>query len=479
MAEGITTLADTLLDDLDDLSEGDEEETHEEDNVAPSVEDATSTSTLTEAETTGKTNLYSPLSDLSLQKHLKEIRNRPDKNELIVPTNQCLLKLSQALEEAHLELIATYEPKFPELADLVTDPFHYQQAVSMIENEVDITKVDLSSFLTPNQIITISVAGSTTSGRQLNEEELNRLREIGSIITCIKSHQDELQSFVQVRMKDWAPNTSALLGEALAAKLMGAGGGLQELSKIPACNLQVVGQATKGAASRHVGSSSQESSLLYQSELVQSCPSKFRRKAVKVVAAKVALAIRCDLASGKDSSSGQAFRSAIQEKMQQWQTPDKAPVLKALPKPDLTVKKRRGGKRMRRLKERFEETELMKQANTRAFSAQAGEYGDDAMGLTLGMLDASTDGTGKLRKGAREIKRMRHANTKASRKRQAQMAAAASNKSGLASSMVFTPVQGMELINPQQQNRAAAVEKANRQWFSKNAGFQSALPKDT
>lgn len=146
----------------------------------------------------------------------------------------------------------------------------------------------------------------------------------------------------------------------------------------------------------------------------------------------------------------------------------------------MTVKKRRGGKRMRRLKERFEETELMKQANTRAFSTQSGEYGDDAMGLTLGMLDSSTDGTGKLRKGARDIKRMRHANTKASRKRQAQMAAAAaaSNKNGLASSMVFTPVQGMELINPQQQNRAAAVEKANRQWFSKNAGFQSALPKE-
>jgi hypothetical protein len=37
-------------------------------------------------------------------------------------------------------------------------------------------------------------------------------------------------------------------------------------------------------------------------------------------------------------------------------------------RPDLTIKKRRGGKRMRRLKERFEETAMMKQANTRAFS---------------------------------------------------------------------------------------------------------------
>lgn len=129
---------------------------------------------------------------------------------------------------------------------------------------------------------------------------------------------------------------------------------------------------------------------------------------------------------------------------------------------------------MRRLKERFEETELMKQANTRAFSAQAGEYGDDAMGLTMGMLD--TDGAGAVRKTT-EKRQMRHANTKASRKRQAQMTKSASNASnGLASSMVFTPVQGMELIDPQA--REKRVVEANKMWFSKNAGFQSALPKD-
>lgn len=140
-------------------------------------------------------------------------------------------------------------------------------------------------------------------------------------------------------------------------------------------------------------------------------------------------------------------------------------------RPDLTVKKRRGGKRMRRLKERYEETEMMKQANTRAFSLQSGEYGDDAMGLTLGMLD-TTEG-GALRKTT-EKRKMRQANTKASRKRAVQMAAGAS-KDGLASSMVFTPVQGMELVNPDA-NRER-VREANRKWFSEDAGFQSALPK--
>ena len=133
---------------------------------------------------------------------------------------------------------------------------------------------------------------------------------------------------------------------------------------------------------------------------------------------------------------------------------------------------------MRRLKERYEETAMMKQANTRSFSAKTGEYGDDAMGLTMGLLDTAEFSGGNLRKTT-EKRKMRQANTKNSRKRQAQMAAIAAKgkggTSGMASSMVFTPVQGMELVNPDANKERVA--NANKQWFANNAGFQSALPK--
>ena len=171
-------------------------------------------------------------------------------------------------------------------------------------------------------------------------------------------------------------------------------------------------------------------------------------------------------------------------------------------RPDLTIKKRRGGQRMRRMKGRYEETALMKQANTRAFSIQTGEYGDDAMGRTLGLLEMSTgsvgtttiDGT-SIRKHANtiELRKMKYANTRASRKKmkqanrkglsvaqQASLLNSHSNHnnsttSGAASSMVFTPIQGMELINPDAMKDR--VKDANRKWFHDHAGFQSALPK--
>jgi U4/U6 small nuclear ribonucleoprotein PRP31 len=46
--------------------------------------------------------------------------------------------------------------------------------------------------------------------------------------------------------------------------------------------------------------------------------------------------------------------------------------------------------------------------------------------------------------------------------------------SGMASSMVFMPVQGMELVNAHASKDR--VREANKKWFA-NIGFHSALPK--
>lgn len=128
---------------------------------------------------------------------------------------------------------------------------------------------------------------------------------------------------------------------------------------------------------------------------------------------------------------------------------------------------------MRRYKERFEETAMMKKANTRAFSSAQGEYGDDAMGITMGLLD-SADSGGNIRRTT-EKQKMRQANTKASRKRDSLLAQRAQNKDGLASSVVFSQSTSMELVNPDANKDR--VREANRKWFKDNAGFQSALPR--
>ena len=50
--------------------------------------------------------------------------------------------------------------------------------------------------------------------------------------------------------------------------------------------------------------------------------------------------------------------------------------------------------------------------------------------------------------------------------------------SGMASSLVFTPTQGLELHNPlAQEEKRRKLEEANKKWFDSASGFMSARPK--
>ncbi|OEU15469.1 Nop domain-containing protein [Fragilariopsis cylindrus CCMP1102] len=478
--EATTTLADALLDDLDDLNDSSDDEqqnetteTHDNNNEHHQNEDDRILNQPKVGSATAAVSRFIDTSS-STSTATRQKEREEENHQLVVKSNKYLASLGEEMGRAHGELAKTYKAKFPELEELLPNHINYKNAVRAIGNETDLTRVNdkLSEILSSNQIITISVAGSTTSGRQLTDAELQAVDTAANYMEELLVVQQQLMKFVENSMESLCPSICALVGSSIAARLLGLAGGLQELTKIPACNLQVLGQTKVNSESR-AGMSGiaikQHTGLLAECQLVQSVPSSHRKKALKVVAAKLALVGRYDFSnvdSGRKRSAsiGLDYRNQLEEKFIKLLEPDKAPTRKALPKPDLEAKKRRGGRRMRRMKERFEETAMMKQANTRAFSTQQGEYGDDSMGITMGLLD-TTDSGGAIRK-VTEKRKMKQADTKKTRKRAMQMAQQAKNNDGLAS---------MELINPDANKQK--VKAANEQWFKNNAGFQSALPK--
>jgi U4/U6 small nuclear ribonucleoprotein PRP31 len=180
----------------------------------------------------------------------------------------------------------------------------------------------------------------------------------------------------------------------------------------------------------------------------------------------VTLAARVDsYQNDRQGDIGNKFRLEIEDKIEKLEAPPKARTKKALPIPEEKKRNKRGGKRVRRWKERFAMTELRKQQNKIGFSSTEGEYGDSAMGVDLGLVGASD--SGKLRgPQKKEVKLL---------KKQKTITMSSGQTNGLSSSLVFTPVQGLELINP---NAAAEkVKEANQKWFNANSGFLSAAPK--
>ena len=382
--EGTTTLADSLLDDLDDLSDVVEDEEHDDDDGGGGEDPSSSHGNDEKDEPPDGTHasaIDAPpgvksqpqkssanlnfLENHSLQKHLATIRKRAqfrspsndnstatptgsqkeieaEDHQLVVQSNKLLANLSEEMARAHAELAKAYQAKFPELEELLPNAVQYKNAVRIIGNEMDLTKVNdkLGEVLGSNQIITIAVAASSSSGRILSESELKEVDTAAGYIERLIDVQAELQGFVENSMEAIAPSVCALVGPSIAAKILGLAGGLAELTKIPACNLQVIGQVKQNSTSRAGMSGAtvkQHTGILAECDFVEACPKPLKKKALKAVASKLALAARFDFVNvdtgrPRSAQAGMKFRQELNEKFVKLQEPDKAPTLKALPK---------------------------------------------------------------------------------------------------------------------------------------------------
>ncbi len=362
-----------------------------------------------------------------------------------------------------------YRARFPELESLVLHPVDFARVVKAIGNEMDTTLVDLDGILPSATIMVVSVTGSTTNGQPLPEDVLASTLEGCERALQLDDAKRRILSFVESRMAFIAPNLSAVVGTQVAAQLMGIAGGLAVLSRMPACNVQVLGAKRKVlggmSSAAAVRAGEMHAGFVYGCDLIQQTPPALRMRACRLIGGKCTLMARLD-AYGEDPAgvAGQAMRAAILAKIEKWQEPPPAKIVKPLPVPDLEPKKRRGGRRLRKMKERFGLTDMQKAANRVNFNQPEEEAGLEGVGL--GVIGASGAG-GRLRLNAQHTKKLQKDAQKLALKKFGHSGAV----SGLSSSLAFTPVQGIELANPNRAGPSLGTGAGTDSVFSASRGF--------
>lgn len=128
----------------------------------------------------------------------------------------------------------------------------------------------------------------------LTEEELARVLEACDMALRLDEARQKIFDYVESKMYFLAPNLTHICGASTAAKLLGVAGGLTALSKMPACNALLLGAKKQTVAGFSAANTLPHTGHIYYSDIVQSNPPEFRRKAARLVAAKVALAARVD-----------------------------------------------------------------------------------------------------------------------------------------------------------------------------------------
>eukprot|EP00123_Amoebidium_parasiticum_P012768 comp21559_c0_seq1/m.30094 comp21559_c0_seq1/g.30094 ORF comp21559_c0_seq1/g.30094 comp21559_c0_seq1/m.30094 type:complete len:494 (-) comp21559_c0_seq1:53-1534(-) len=397
--------------------------------------------------------------------------------KLIVKSNALAVDIDGEINVLHKFVRDRYSKRFPELEQLVPVPYDYIRAVHMIGNDMDVTKLDLASILPAAAVMVVTVTASTTQGTVLSEEELERVMEACDMATQLMEAKTKVLQYVESRMSFIAPNLTCVCGASTAAKIMGAAGGLINLCKIPACNVLVLGAQKKALAGFSTTAILPHTGFIFYSETVQKQPPEYRKKAARLIAGKCALAARVDAChEAPDGRLGLEFRADIEKKLDKMQEPPPPKKPKPLPKPDDPIRKKRAGKRVRRQKEKWGPSQLHREANRMKFGEIQEDVLQTKIGYNTGMMGKG--GSGRIRAPTIDDKTKTTISKRLQRELQkakevSGLATGISTRiretgAGTASSIAFTPVQGLEIINP---NAAEKKGEDAMRYFSNTQAF--------
>ncbi|KAJ2156538.1 U4/U6-U5 snRNP complex subunit prp31 [Coemansia sp. RSA 552] len=394
------------------------------------------------------------------------VEDDPD-YRLVLQANAMSARIAGEVLVVHRFLLDHYKARFPELETLVQNPVDYARTIKAIGSAEDITKVSLDSVLPSATRMVVTVTGSTTTGQPLSGEDQARVEEAADYILELTRVKQQIVEFIGTRMPLIAPNLTAVIGASTAAKLIVEAGGLTALSKIPACNIQVLGKTQQTATGfsalttkRHVG-------IVYYSEAVRGVPEEFRGKMMRKLSAKCVLAARVDSQQGApDGSLGAQFRSELDAQVEKLLEAAPMNAIKPLPVPDDGPKRRRGGQKARKAREPYMVTELQKQRDRLQF----GKFQDEVVVMDE-MAGAGMLGNAAGRVRATQINNRTKA--KVAKKYEKYLKPPKPVVSGTAS-LAFTPAQGFELANPlanADAHRDKKTKTSHNQYFSSSTPF--------
>ncbi|PHH84165.1 hypothetical protein CDD83_2371 [Cordyceps sp. RAO-2017] len=433
---------------------------------------------------------------------------------LLTQSNRLSTMIDGEVALVHKFIRDHYSTRFPELERLVTTPLEYAKVVAIIGNgpmtsdsiKALQTSTDnalgkgLKEVLDGPSLMIVTVEATTSKGEEMSEEELHRVRQACDMMISLQHAKSVLTKYVQSRMTVFAPNLTALVGSLTAAQLLNAAGGLKGLSNTPACNVPSWG-SKKRQSGLATNVAIRQQGYLYHSEMVQHIPNDLKRQAMRIVAAKLVLAARVDCRhASADGSTGEELRSACLERLEKLTEPPPNKGQRALPVPDDKPSRKRGGRRARKAKEALAMTDLRKAQNRMAFGKEEKEvgYGTGDGTVGLGMIGQQNDG----RIRAAQVDGRTRAKLGAKNKGWGAGTAAGAASSigsfgqpggidlrgkglraagvgstvggapvGTTSTVTFTPVQGLELVDPKAQAELGKKRKADEDRWFKGGSF--------
>ena len=207
-----------------------------------------------------------------------------------------------------------YGLHFPEMDRAVEKHDTYARLVSKLGGRQNFTYDNLVSEGLPKETAKqLAGAAARSMGAQLEDLDLEVLRAFCELMLDLYKFREKSEMYVEDVLKTVAPNMSAIVGSSLSARLISIAGSLQNLAKMPASTLQVLGAEKALFRSLKTGARPPKHGVIFQHTAIHQSPRWQRGKIARALSGKLSIAARIDSYGG--DFMGDKLRDTVNKKV--------------------------------------------------------------------------------------------------------------------------------------------------------------------
>ncbi|MDT7888749.1 MAG: C/D box methylation guide ribonucleoprotein complex aNOP56 subunit [Desulfurococcales archaeon] len=239
--------------------------------------------------------------DVSLELSRRGLRRVATKRDLLaIQSIRAVDDIDKTINLFAARLREWYSIHFPELDQVVGDHILYAKIVNNIGDrslmdEASLKKIGVSESLA-RRIASIS---KKSIGADLSEFDLKPIQTLAKIMIELSELRSYLTDYNTLVMKEVAPNVTELVGPLLGARLLSLAGSLEELAKMPASTIQVLGAEKALFRALRTGGKPPKHGVIFQYPEIHRSPRWQRGKIARALATKLAIAARVDFFTGR------------------------------------------------------------------------------------------------------------------------------------------------------------------------------------
>jgi nucleolar protein 56 len=254
--------------------------------------------------------------NVSMELAKLRIKGASEKRDLIIAQAiQTLDDLDRTVNLFMGRLREWYGIHFPELDRLIEKHETYARLVMNLGYKDNFSFEALEREAIPKEKAenTVQIA-EASMGADMAEQDLAEIQALSKNVLELYELRKNMENYVDKTMEEVAPNTKAIAGALLGARLIAVAGSLQNLAMKPASTIQVLGAEKALFRSLKTGARPPKHGLIFQHSLLHDAKRWQRGKIARVLAGKLAIAARAD-AFGGGRYVGDALKADIEKRL--------------------------------------------------------------------------------------------------------------------------------------------------------------------